>query len=436
MRKSALDSLIDNLEKWQGRFDQIWFLILATNLAVNAVDEELGKVAKGIADAPKADGADAPVRRMPPGVRKPFSLAASLRKALSLDRSQPPSAFLPLVPMEMIDIPYSTAKAARRSATAEGDTARYIVDTFECGPLTDIRNLSQNVTELAAKLSEADPAVFGLLSCKGAMRIPQHSSSGTNAPPRAFQLVFRFPDGVEVLQSLRYQLLNTSDAHILLEEKIRLAREMAKSVGYVHTFAFVHKNIRPESIPSFRSPDSKWAHTCLVGFDAFRTANGATRKIGDDLWETNVYRHPERQGNQPTEKYNMRHDIYSLGVCLLEVGLWESFVDYEAHQNGAEGPTPRRGRFYRAFESWLQNGAGGGAENVSVSLEGCKLKEYLVEQAQTRLLARVGNKYAQVVLAYLSYLDESSWFRRASTEMQVAIRFMEDIITRLDKISI
>jgi hypothetical protein len=24
----------------------------------------------------------------------------------------------------------------------------------------------------------------------------------------------------------------------------------------------------------------------------------------------------------------MQHDIYSLGVCLLEVGLWKSFIEY------------------------------------------------------------------------------------------------------------
>lgn len=30
----------------------------------------------------------------------------------------------------------------------------------------------------------------------------------------------------------------------------------------------------------------------------------------------------------------MHHDIYSLGVCLLEIGLWDSFVAHEADENG------------------------------------------------------------------------------------------------------
>ena len=343
--------------------------------------------------------------------------------------------------MEMTDIPYSVAKVARRPPAKAGrDAARYIVDTLECGPLTNVRDLSRNVLKLAAKLSSADPAVFGLLSCKGVMRIPHQSPlpSGKHAPPCAFQLVFRFPDGDEVLESLRRQLLIFPAADIEPGERIRVARELAKSVGYVQTFGFVHKGIRPESILSFRTPDSECRHTCLVGFDAFRAANGATRKIGDDSWETNLYRHPERQGDRPAEKYSMRHDIYSLGVCLLEVGLWESFVEYETRGDGTEEPSQNREGFKGAFAEWLRGGAGGGAKTVPIARESykCKLKDYLVEQARAKLPARMGNKYAQVVVECLSCLDESSWFRRDSTEMEVAIRFMGDIMMHLDEISV
>lgn len=42
-----------------------------------------------------------------------------------------------------------------------------------------------------------------------------------------------------------------------------------------------------------------------------------------------MYQHPERQdpaGSVAEYKYNIGHDIYSLGVCFLEIGLWDSFV--------------------------------------------------------------------------------------------------------------
>lgn len=37
--------------------------------------------------------------------------------------------------------------------------------------------------------------------------------------------------------------------------------------------------------------------------------------------EPNLYRHPNRQG-RPTHQFSRLHDIYALGVVLLEIGLW------------------------------------------------------------------------------------------------------------------
>ncbi|KAJ5715233.1 uncharacterized protein N7483_012414 [Penicillium malachiteum] len=130
---------------------------------------------------------------------------------------------------------------------------------------------------------------------------------------------------MKALQSLRELLLN-QDIHISLSQKIRIARELVKAVNYVHTFDFVHKNIRPESVLCFE--DTSRSHAFLVGFDAFRAASSDTMMGGDMSWDRNVYRHPSSQGRDPTERYCMQHDIYSLGICLLEIGLWESFLEY------------------------------------------------------------------------------------------------------------
>ncbi|KAJ2986369.1 hypothetical protein NUW58_g5063 [Xylaria curta] len=40
----------------------------------------------------------------------------------------------------------------------------------------------------------------------------------------------------------------------------------------------------------------------------------------------------------------MQHDIYSLGACLLEIGLWESFIRYdETGKQAASGTVPTNG---------------------------------------------------------------------------------------------
>jgi hypothetical protein len=65
-----------------------------------------------------------------------------------------------------------------------------------------------------------------------------------------------------------------------------------------------------------------------MGFENFRPADGNTYLTGDSNWERDLYRHPTRQGLCLQETYKMQHDIYSLGVCLLEIGAYEihSFV--------------------------------------------------------------------------------------------------------------
>jgi hypothetical protein len=38
------------------------------------------------------------------------------------------------------------------------------------------------------------------------------------------------------------------------------------------------------------------------------------------------YRHPQRWGEKVKWPFTMLHDIYSLGVVLLEIGLWQSLI--------------------------------------------------------------------------------------------------------------
>lgn len=49
-------------------------------------------------------------------------------------------------------------------------------------------------------------------------------------------------------------------------------------------------------------------------------------------WHRAIYHHPDQwRGSTVT---NMRHDIYSLGVCLVEIAMWESLF---IRKVGADG---------------------------------------------------------------------------------------------------
>ena len=86
----------------------------------------------------------------------------------------------------------------------------------------------------------------------------------------------------------------------------------------------------------------------LVGFSYAR--RGTARSTGSSRadWRKEIYRHPERQaaelGIDPEVYYKPYHDIYSLGVVLLELGLWERLDSlYDTHLKRA-APAQRRDR--------------------------------------------------------------------------------------------
>lgn len=152
--------------------------------------------------------------------------------------------------------------------------------------------------------------------------------------------------------------------------------------------------------------------------------------LGDTLWYENIYRHPTRQGVAPEDMYTMLHDVYSLGVCLLEVGLWSSFVQYAMGSNGEPtilpglleiAAVPRmRDERKRAFE----------------------LKGVLTELAISRLPGCMGDRYTSLVTLCLSCLDKSSEFMNGDAASDalddgtdLGARYIQGILSEVEDIS-
>ena len=112
-----------------------------------------------------------------------------------------------------------------------------------------------------------------------------------------------------------------------------MARNLVRAVPSVHDFGFVHKNIRPEVFILLNDGSLALGTPFLAGFEAFRKADGRTMRLGDNLWYRNLYRHSIRQGMQPSEDFVMQHDIYSVGICLLELGVFQPLIQYDSNGN-------------------------------------------------------------------------------------------------------
>ena len=365
--KDSLDRAIENLDDWQRRSDPSWYLIM--RIASTQIDTALLKD-------------DAATMQSFPSTR-------AIRDDPEDKPRRSPGIFLPpskLAEMKISNIPFCETRVAQRASSHQGSQTLVLSD-IQCRPGANVMTAMKSIRDLARKLQHSDPKTFALLDCKGVIK---QVDTSTRTERIYLTMVLRVPSGLDTPRSLRHRLMTDMEDNTIVD-KINIARELAKSINYVHVFGFVHKNVRPETILTFRSPNVSTASTFLVGFDNFRREEGQTYLQGDDDWEKNLYRHPSRQGNAPEAEYSMQHDIYSLGVCLLEIGLWASFVDYD--QKG------RKACYAPALELTSK-----GSE-----LEGpAALKAHFVTLARQRLPRTMGRRYTAVVETCLTCLDRDN----------------------------
>jgi hypothetical protein len=348
-RKSSLDEAIMDVELWQQlSFNPLWFATM------KAQTQQFSKVldrAKGSSLNEENEVIKATI-----AVRNPLRDINSAR------------VFLPSEKLESArtsEIAFTSAKLIQI------DDKWRLID-----PVPDLSK--DTVRELAVRLKRANPSTFGLLTSLGAV---------CSKKDNTFSIVFRIPDNMSKPETLRAKIM-ASDTNHSLSERFRLARQLARAVFSVHTFDMVHKSIRPDNIIMLRDAESTLGSAFLLGFERVRREEDETRLSGDADWAKNLYRHPQRQGSRIRERYVMQHDIYSLGVCLLEIGLWSSLV--ETRQNWSSvAPLTHRFR-------------GENANDLDYTEH---IKSSLLRLATRELPSKMGTKYAKIVESCLTCLD-------------------------------
>ncbi|GIZ41069.1 hypothetical protein CKM354_000438500 [Cercospora kikuchii] len=395
--KPYLDETITSLDRWQQMYDPSWWLVL--RIAGPLVDAELSRQ-----DARRASR-ETTVISTAKQVRATLQGGAALGTNLTLSSAGPANS-------RSSSIPYSSARYMERPGKAG-----LIVDSIHCLHGAYVGDMNSDVRTLAAKLQSADSLTFGVLRCRGFTKV----KSSNGARLESFNLVLETKT-IDPPRTLRSCLI-AQTTHTLTE-RIGLAKQLARSINYVHTMDFVHKNVRPDNLLGFG--DAKLGPFFLVGFEQIRSADGMTYFRGDADWEKNLYRHPERQGFNPGERYCMQHDIYSLGVCLLEIGLWESFVLYPEGEKKPYPNTKLLGLSVQALQKKTPNG----------------IKRLLVELATRELPGRIGELYRDVVLNCLTCLDEDnmdfgeeSEFDDDADGVAVGVRYIEKVLLKLDSIN-
>ncbi|KAL8938603.1 MAG: hypothetical protein Q9211_003128 [Gyalolechia sp. 1 TL-2023] len=136
-----------------------------------------------------------------------------------------------------------------------------------------------------------------------------------------------------------------------LSTRISLCAIIARCVHSFHAVNWLHKALRADNIIFFSSPGILDLKAPFVsGFELSRpsTIDQMTEKPRFDPLN-DIYRHSSAQFSQADGNYRKSYDIYSLGVVIVEIALWNPVEDIV----GLQDLRKAKPRALREVRSWL-----------------------------------------------------------------------------------
>lgn len=110
-----------------------------------------------------------------------------------------------------------------------------------------------------------------------------------------------------------------------LEKRFRLASDISSTFHQLYSSSWMHKSIRSDNILfPYQNPADQLASSMICGFEYSRLESEAQtidRSKANSEPSVAMYRHPDYQG-EAAQGYKIQYDIYSLGLVLLEIGIW------------------------------------------------------------------------------------------------------------------
>lgn len=139
----------------------------------------------------------------------------------------------------------------------------------------------------------------------------------------------------------------------------------------------------------------------------------------------------------PEVIYQMQHDIYSLGVVLLEIGLWTSFVLDGPAEEKSSSPVPN--------DIFLPADV---AQAGKFPHRASRIKQKLEDLAAQELPSRLGRRYTDVVLLCLRCLDLEGDGAQDGSEsgvgaanwidedgVTIGVRYIENVLQKIQEIT-
>lgn len=216
-----------------------------------------------------------------------------------------------------------------------------------------------------------------------------------------FHLIFAcrftgcYPDTLE-----GYLKINATNPS--LNFRVNLCSQLATAVLQTMTLTLVHENIRPENIcflPAESTVGAMSGNTPGVFLTGWQYARQVERSVsffkGKTTIQQKIYQHPERQLVEAEKEYSMAHDVYSLGVCMIEILTWESLLPVSEPPSLSES-------FISSFESL-------GLKKDPTEIytkDADQIKQTLVAMCDRNISIEAGEKIALLIKGFLTCLDD------------------------------
>ncbi|KAI0100770.1 hypothetical protein GGR51DRAFT_344546 [Nemania sp. FL0031] len=270
------------------------------------------------------------------------------------------------------------------------DTGNFPRDSMKLPAIRERKEEEKYAPQLASLLASSsetfvEETTIGTLPFKGFAKDP--------TPNGCFSFAFNYPKGAasDKPLSLRFLILSKRREHKLsLNDRFNIAKMISRYLGTLHSDGWLHKSICSQAIKFFFTEmdkivllDTSTPYLTDFGFsrplDAYSAPRDAASRAVD--LDVDVYRHPDRFG-QPSQYFNTIHDIYSLGVVLLEIGTWKTARQIYDKMFREEDPTGEdvKEAFIRYARQELSHSMGSAYRDaVLLCLDGEKLREHLHE---------------------------------------------------------
>ncbi|PQE11249.1 small s protein [Rutstroemia sp. NJR-2017a BVV2] len=168
-----------------------------------------------------------------------------------------------------------------------------------------------------------------------------------------YGLIYATPSSHTSSSTLNSLILSNDFRTPDLGDRFKLAHTLAVALWSLHSLDWLHKNLCSSNILFFPSAYSRSSTVTtaasnipdistpyLLGFDASRPDQMGEMSIASkNSTAEDLHRHPSSLNTSmamPRKPYCKPYDIYSLGLILLEIGLWKTLQTYHKSHYSAE----------------------------------------------------------------------------------------------------